>query len=138
MVARSLFTLSFPMQLMLIFASVALVMATVGLYGVISYLVGQRPREYGLRMALGARRMDILRMVMKQGLGLAVTGVGLGTIGSLAAARLLGSVLYGVGPWDPWTLGLVAALLGLVALAACFVPARRATRVEPQSALRCS
>ncbi|MEE8586144.1 MAG: FtsX-like permease family protein [Acidobacteriota bacterium] len=137
MLSRSLFALSFPMRLTAIFAGVALTLAAVGLYGVISFLVGQRPREYGLRMALGARRSDILRMVMGQGLGLVLGGLALGLAGALAAARLLESLLFGVTPADPLTFAAVAALLAAVALAACFIPARRATCVDPQSALRC-
>ncbi len=136
MLARSLFALAFPMRLMVVFAGVALTLAAVGLYGVVSYLVGQRPREYGLRMALGARRFDILRLVLQQGLWLVLAGVGLGSAGALAVGRLLSSLLFGVTSGDPLTLAAVAALLVTVALAACLVPACRATRVAPQLALR--
>ena len=135
--SRSLLALSFPMKLMAVFAGVALALAAIGLYGVISFLVGQRPREYGLRMALGARRSDILRMVMRQGLGLVAGGVTLGLVGAVAAARLLESLLFGITPADPVTFAVVSALLATVTLVACFIPARRATRVDPQSALRC-
>ena len=135
--SRSLLALSLPMQLMAVFSGVALTLAAIGLYGVISFLVGQRPREFGLRMALGARRSDILRMVIWQGLGLVLGGVTVGLVGALAVARLMQSLLFGITPADPLTFGSVAALLAAVALVACLIPARRATRVDPQAALRC-
>src|SRR5271155_1558042 len=113
------------------FAGLAFVLGVVGIYGVISFFVGQRTREIGIRMALGAQRRDVLKMVVKEGLSLTLTGVVIGLVAALALTRLLGSLLYGVSPTDPMALGSVAILFALVALAACYVPARRAVRVDP-------
>ncbi|NRD68552.1 FtsX-like permease family protein, partial [Corallococcus exiguus] len=118
------------------FAVVALVLSSAGLYGVISYLVSQQTREIGIRMALGARSADVLWLVMGHGALLAGAGIGLGLAGALALARVLESQLYGVTAHDPLTFGGVAALLGAVALLACWLPARRATRVDPLLAIR--
>ena len=119
-----------------LFALLGLALGAVGLYGVVAYAVTQRQREFGVRLALGARPRDVLRMVLRQGVVLAGTGVGLGVLGALVLARLMGSVLHGVRPHDPATLGLTAVLLLGVALLASWLPARRATRVDPVVSLR--
>jgi predicted permease len=125
------------MMLLGIFAALALTLSCVGLYGVISYFVGERTREIGVRMALGARRGDVLRLVLSQGSKMAFAGVAAGTLLAFALTRLIRSQLFGVSAHDPLTFSAVAALLVLVALAACYIPARRASRIEPVIALRC-
>jgi putative ABC transport system permease protein len=115
---------------------VALAIATVGIYGVISCSVARRSKEFGLRMALGAQPADVLGLVMKQGAGLALLGVAAGLIAAFALTRLMTSLLFGVTPTDPVTFISVTLLLAVVALAACYVPARRATKVDPITTLR--
>ncbi len=119
-----------------VFAALALLLGVVGLYGVIAYSVSQRTREIGVRMALGAQQKDVLKMVLRQGLRLAAAGVVLGVVAALAVTRLMSSMLFGVKPGDPLTFLCVAGLLVLVAVAACWIPARRAMRVDPVVSLR--
>jgi len=118
------------------FGVLALVLACVGLYGLLSYEVSRRTREIGIRMALGSQRRDVLRLVVGQGLVLAITGAMLGIGVTLGMTRYLKSMLYDIHANDPATIAGVAILLTLVAVAACFVPARRAIRVDPMVALR--
>jgi predicted permease len=119
-----------------LFAGVAVVLTAVGLYGVIAYLVAQRTREMGIRMALGARAGDVVGLVMRQGMRLAALGVALGLVAAVALTRVMAGLLYGVAPRDPVTFGAVAALLAAVALLATYVPARRASRADPMLAIR--
>jgi ABC-type antimicrobial peptide transport system permease subunit len=135
-IAESLATRRFTVILLAVFAGLALVLASVGIYGVISYVVGQRTQEIGIRMALGAQRKDVLWLVLERGGRLALAGVVLGVFAAFGFTRLMTNMLYGVGAADPLTLFAVATLLILVALAACYVPARRAARVDPMIALR--
>jgi predicted permease len=122
--------------LMVVFAVLALVLGTIGIYGVLSFLVSNRTREIGIRMALGAQRGDVLRSVMGEGAKLSLAGIALGMAGAFALMRILSGELYGVGTTDPLTFFSVAILVAAVALAACYVPARRAMRVDPMVALR--
>ncbi|MFN2563977.1 MAG: ABC transporter permease [Gemmatimonadaceae bacterium] len=119
-----------------IFAVVALTLAAIGTYGILSYMVTERQREIGIRMALGAGSGQVVRLVMGQGLGIAVVGIGLGVLGALGLSRLVASLLFGVSPADPLTFGAVASVISVVALVACVVPTRRATRVDPLAAIR--
>lgn len=124
------------MILLTAFAVLALVLACVGIYGVISYLVGQRTREIGVRMALGAQRAEVLRLIVGQGMRMALIGAAIGTVAALALARLISAQLFGVSAHDPVTFAAVGGLLVLVAVLACYIPARRAMRVDPMEALR--
>ena len=136
LLADSLSRSRFTMLLLGIFSAVALVLAAVGIYGLIAYSVTQRTQELGIRIALGAQRRDVLRLVLGQGARLTLLGVTLGLLAALAISRLLASMLFGVSATDPLTFAGVVALLTIVALLACFIPARRATRVDPIVALR--
>jgi putative ABC transport system permease protein len=135
-VAASLASNRFNTVLLGLFAGLALVLAAVGVYGVVSYTVDQRTHEIGIRMALGAHRDDVLGLVLGQGMILVLIGLGLGLAGAFAATRQLASLVYGVSTNDPWTFAIVALVLAAVALAANFLPARRATRIDPLIALR--
>jgi putative ABC transport system permease protein len=115
---------------------VSLLLVVIGMYGVIAYWVSQRTREIGVRMALGAQRSDVLRMVVGKGLVLTLLGVVFGLAGALALSPLLGTMLYGVAPTDPGSLAAGCLILGATALVASYLPARRATRVDPLAALR--
>jgi putative ABC transport system permease protein len=136
LVSQSLASRRFSMILLAVFASLALVLASVGIYGVISYVVAQRTAELGLRIALGARPVDILGLILGGGVRLAAAGVVAGMVAALGLTRLMGSLLYGVSAVDPVTFAGVALLLIFVALAACLIPARRATKLDPTVALR--
>jgi putative ABC transport system permease protein len=136
LLADSLSRARFTMLLLGIFAAVALLLAAVGIYGLIAYSVTQRTQELGIRIALGAQRHDVLRLVLRHGTRLTLLGLALGIAAALAITRLLASLLFGISATDPLTFAGVAALLAFVALLACFIPARRATRVDPIVALR--
>jgi predicted permease len=135
-VANSLAARRFSMFLLSIFAALALLLSSLGIYGVLSYLVGQRSREMGIRIALGAQRADVLRLMLGEGMKMALVGVGIGIVAALGLTRLLVKMLFGVSATDPLTFAGVAAILAGVALAACYIPARRAMRVDPIVALR--
>ena len=124
------------MLLLSLFAGLAVALGAVGLYGVLSYLVAQRTHEIAIRMALGASRREVLHLVVRHGLGMTFTGLGLGIVTAGGLTRLLAGLLYGVKPTDPSTFGTVAFLLCGVAFLACYIPAHRATRVDPIVALR--
>lgn len=135
-VARSLLQKKFVMTLLAIFAGLALLLAAIGLYGVISFSVAQRTRELGIRLALGAQRRDVLALVIREGMMLVALGLALGIFAALGLTRLLASLLYGISPTDPGTYAALALILAAVALLACLLPARRASTVDPIVALR--
>jgi putative ABC transport system permease protein len=126
----------FRSTLLGLFGATALLLAAIGIYGVISYNTGQRTREIGIRVALGAQKWDVLRLVVGEGILLAAAGIGLGLAGAVALARFIATLLFGVGASDPITFAGVAILLIGVALLASYLPARRAMRVDPTVALR--
>jgi putative ABC transport system permease protein len=138
-VADSMSSQRFPMILLGAFAVLALLLASVGIYGVISYSVTQRTHEIGIRVALGAKKRNILRLVVGQGLRMVLTGLAIGCVAALILTRLLSSfshLLYGVGTSDPITFVTLSAALTTIAVMACYIPARRASRVDPMVALR--
>ena len=136
LIALSLAQLRFNMLLLGLFAALALVLATAGIYGAMAYAVNQRRHEIGVRIALGARRSDVLRLVLGDGAKIALFGITSGIAGALVLTRLMASLLFEVKPTDPATFAGGAILLALVALAACYIPARLAIRVDPMVALR--
>jgi putative ABC transport system permease protein len=136
LIANSVQRRKFSMFLLSIFAAVAMLLAAIGLYGVMSYSVAQRTHEIGIRMALGAQRPDVLALVVKQGMALAIIGIAAGAMLSLGMTRLIAGMLFGITATDPLTFVGVAALLGTVAFLANYLPARRASKVDPMVALR--
>jgi putative ABC transport system permease protein len=135
-VANAVWQPRFNLIVIGLFAGLALALAAVGIYGVIAYSVKQRTQEIGIRMTLGAQRSDVLRLVVGQGMKLALAGVALGLAGALALAQVLAKLLFQVKPTDPLTLFGVVLLLVAVAFLACYLPARRASRIDPMVALR--
>jgi putative ABC transport system permease protein len=126
----------FSLFLMSVFAAVALLLAALGIYGVMAFVVSQRVQEFGVRLALGAQRWDILMLVVRPGLILTLSGAVIGVAASMIVTRLMSTLLFGVSASDPLTFAMVPIVLGLVALLACVIPARRATRVSLAQALR--
>jgi len=126
----------FVMTLMGVFAGVALLLGAIGIYGVMSYSVAQRTNEIGLRIALGANGHEVSRMVVAQGMRVAVVGIAVGVVAAVAATRVMGGLLFNVSTTDPVTYAVVATLLTIVALIASYVPARRAALVDPMTAIR--
>ncbi len=135
-IADSLATRRFTMQILGLFAALALLLSSVGIYGVVSYVVGQRSHEIGIRMALGAQRSHILKLILSHGARMAAAGVGIGLVAAFGLTHLMAKMLFGISATDPVTFIGVSILLIVVALAACCIPARRATRVDPMVALR--
>ena len=136
-VDESLSRRRFSMLLLGVFASIALVLATIGIYGVMAYLVNQGTREIGIRMALGASQRNIVNLVVRQGMALALSGVIIGLAAAFLFTRLIRSLLFGVEATDPITFGAISLLLFLIALLASYIPAQRATRIDPAASLRC-
>jgi ABC-type antimicrobial peptide transport system permease subunit len=134
--AQSIAPRRFSMMLLTVFSVVALALASLGIYGLMSYVVAQSTREIGVRMALGAEVSDVLKLVLGQGMKLALVGVALGLVASLVLTRMMKTLLFGVSATDPLTFAAIALLLTGVALLACWLPARRATNVDPMIALR--
>jgi ABC-type antimicrobial peptide transport system permease subunit len=126
----------FGMRLLGIFAGLGMFLAAIGVYGVIAYAVEQRTHEFGVRTTLGAKESDILRLVLREGLLVILIGLGMGIGGAYGATRLIANQLYGVKPMDPMTIAAVASVLILVAFLACYIPGRRATKLDPLTALR--
>jgi ABC-type antimicrobial peptide transport system permease subunit len=126
----------FALRLVTVFAVIGLLLVTVGVYGVIAYSTSRRTHEFGIRMALGARSIDVVKMVLRGGLQLLALGIIIGLAASFALSRIISSQLWGVPPRDPFVLALAVALLLTVGLVACWIPARRATRVAPSTSLR--
>jgi putative ABC transport system permease protein len=126
----------FSLYLLGMFAGVGLVLAAIGIYGVMATAVAQRTHEFGLRMALGANTLDVLRLVIRQGMIPVMVGIGVGLVLALALTRLMSTLLFEISPTDPPTLTVITLVLAAVALVACYIPARRATRVDPLVALR--
>ena len=135
-IAESLSSRRFNMLLLGLFAALALVLASVGIYGLVAYSVTQRTHEIGVRVALGAQKGDVLALIVGEGMTLALLGVGIGLAGALALTRMMSGLLFAVSPTDPATFATITVILALVALAASYVPARRAARVNPLAALR--
>jgi ABC-type antimicrobial peptide transport system permease subunit len=135
-VADSMAARRFTMVLLGVFAGLALLLSSIGIYGVISYVVGQRTNEIGVRIALGAQQRDVLRLMLGEGMKMALIGVAIGIAVALGLTHLMVNILFGVSATDPLTFLAVATLLVLVALTACWIPARRDTRVDPLVALR--
>jgi putative ABC transport system permease protein len=135
-VAQTMAEPRFNMMVVALFAAFAVVLTAIGIYGVIAYSVAQRTHEMGVRMALGAARGDVMRLVLSESIGIAAAGVALGVAGAALLTRMMSSLLFGVTAQDPLTYGAGAGLLLAVAILASYIPARRATRVEPATALR--
>jgi putative ABC transport system permease protein len=136
LVLSTVATQRFTMALLASFAALALFLASIGIYGVLSYLVGQRTREIGIRIALGASRKDVLGMVLAEGSRMTLVGLAIGIAGALALTRLMSTMLFGVSATDLSTFLLVAVTLSSIAIFACYVPARRAMKIDPLEALR--
>jgi putative ABC transport system permease protein len=134
--APSTFMRKYPAMLIGVFAALAMVLAAIGLYGVISYSVAQRTQELGVRIALGAQRLDIFRLVLGQGMLFTALGVAIGLVGAFVLTKFLRTLLFQVSPYDPLVIGGVVLVMFIVSLIACYLPARRATRVDPLVALR--
>jgi len=135
-VAESVAQPRFYMMLLTAFAVIAILLSAIGIYGVIAYLVGQRSREIGVRIALGASRSNVVRLIVKEAVFMAAGGIGLGLLGALALARLMGALLFDLKPTDPVTYLAVTGVLGGVALLAASLPALRASRIDPALAMR--
>jgi len=135
-ISDSLASRRFAMQILGFFAATAMLLAAIGIYGVMAYFVSQRVREIGVRMALGAQRDDVLKLIVSKGMSLALIGVAVGVVAALVLSRLISGLLFDVSASDPLTLAALTALLALVALLANYIPASRAARIDPMVALR--